>query len=84
MDNSFLNEQITTTKNQIIAYQDAATALAAGNVQDYKLDTGQTTIFLTRLDLSGIQKTIDTLYARLSMLEARLTGCGTFTAVPGW
>ena len=42
MDAAFLQARIDATKAQIIAYEDAATALAGGGVQSYTLDTGQT------------------------------------------
>jgi hypothetical protein len=83
MDSSFIQARIDATKQQIIAYEDAALALAAG-VQSYTLDTGQTRQTVTKLDLNAIQKTIDMLYNRCATLEARLNGSGTLTAVPSW
>ena len=84
MDQTFIQERITATKAQIIAYENAALALADNNTQSYKLDTGQTITWVTRLDLDQIQKTIDGLYNRCATLEARLTGSGSVTVVPAW
>jgi hypothetical protein len=84
MDAAFLQARIDATKAQIIAYEDAATALASGGVQSYTLDTGQSRQTVTRLDLDNLQKTIDSLYNRLATLEARLNGSGTITARPAW
>lgn len=84
MDAAFLQARIDATKAQIIAYEDAATALASGGVQSYTLDTGQSRQTTTRLDLDNLQKTIDSLYNRLATLEARLNGSGTITARPAW
>jgi Mg2+ and Co2+ transporter CorA len=84
MDRDFLQERIDATKAQIIAYEDAATALASGGVQSYTLDTGQSRQTVTRLDLRALQDKIDSLYNRLATLEARLNGSGTVTARPAW
>lgn len=83
MDSSFIQARIDATKQQIIAYEDAALALASG-VQSYTLDTGQTRQTVTKLELSQIQSTIDMLYNRCTTLEARLNGSGTLTGVPAW
>jgi len=84
MDATFLQARIDATKAQMIAYEDAATALASGGVQSYTLDTGQSRQTVTRLDLDNLQKTIGSLYNRLATLEARLNGSGTITARPAW
>jgi Mg2+ and Co2+ transporter CorA len=84
MDAGFLQDRIAATKAQIIAYEDAAAALASGNIQSYTIDTGQTRQTVTRLDLADIQKTIDSLYNRLSTLQARLSGSGTVIVGPAW
>lgn len=83
MDRTFIQARIDATKLQIVAYEDAALALGAG-VQSYTLDTGQTRQTVTKLDLSAIQKTIDSLYNRCATLEARLNGSGTVTVRPVW
>lgn len=83
MDAAFIQERIDATKAQIIAYEDAATALASG-VQSYTLDTGQTRQTVTKLDMRGIQLTLDQLYNRCATLEARLNGSGTVTVRPAW
>ncbi len=83
MDADFIRERITATKAQIVAYEDAATALAGG-VQSYTLDTGQSRQTVTKLDLGDIQKTIDSLYNRCATLEARLNGSGVVTGGPSW
>lgn len=84
MDREFIQARIDATKAQIIAYEDAALALANGGVQSYVLDTGQSRQSVTRLDLEWIQKTIDGLYNRCATLEARLNGSGTVNVRPVW
>ena len=83
MDAAFIQARIDATKTQIVAYEDAATALAAG-VQSYTLDTGQTRQTVTKLDMRGLQLAIDQLYNRCATLEARLNGSGTVTVRPAW
>lgn len=83
MDRTFIQGRIDATKLQIVAYEDAALALAGG-VQSYTLDTGQSRQTVTKLDLDAIQKTIESLYNRCATLEARLNGSGTVTARPAW
>lgn len=82
MDNDFLLARIEATKLQIVAYEDAAAALAGG-VQSYTLDTGQDRQTVTKFDLSDIYSVTESLYNRLATLEARLYG-GTVTVRPGW
>lgn len=83
MDRTFIQGRIDATKLQIVAYEDAALALAGG-VQSYTLDTGQSRQTVTKLDLGAIQKTIESLYNRCATLQARLTGSGTVTVTPAW
>lgn len=83
MDAAFIQARIDATKAQIIAYEDAAAALASG-VQSYTLDTGQTRQTVTKLDMRGLQLTIDQLYNRCATLEARLNGSGAVTVRPAW
>lgn len=83
MDQDFIQDRITATKAQIVAYETAIEALATGGVQSYTLDTGQSRQTVTRLDLSALNNTVDSLYNRCATLEARLNGA-TLTGRPGW
>ena len=82
MDKTFIQERITATKAQIVAYEDAVLALAGG-VQHYSLDTGQSKQVVTKFDVIDMQKIIDSLYNRCATLEARING-GVVTMRPGW
>ena len=84
MDRAFIQDRITATKAQIVAYEAAAEALATGGVQSYTFDTGQTRQTVTRMDLAALHRTIDSLYNRCATLETRLNGSGTLTARPTW
>lgn len=83
MDSTFLQDRIAATKKQIAAYEDAVMAISTGKAQSYTLDTGQDRTTVTKLDIRSLQITIDQLYNRLTMLEARLEG-GSTTVVPAW
>lgn len=83
MNQEFLQARIIATQAMIVAYEDAAAALASG-VQSYTLDTGQTRQTVTKLDARGLQATIDQLYNRCATLEARLNGSGVINARPAW
>lgn len=84
MDAAFLQERITATKAQIVAYENAVLALGtAGGVQSYTIDTGQTRQTVTRADLPQLNKMIDSLMNRLATLEARLNGNQTMV-IPVW
>lgn len=82
MEQSFIQGRIDATKLQIVAYENASLALASG-VQSYKLDTGQSNQWVTKLDLADLEKTIDSLYNRCATLSARLNG-GTVLVKPLW
>lgn len=84
MDQAFIQDRITATKAQIVAYEDAALGLAEGNIQTYTLDTGQTRQVITRMNLTELNKVIDALYNRCATLQARLSGSGVLNVVPAW
>lgn len=84
MDNTFLQARIDATQAAIVAYEAAELALADGGIQEYLLDTGQSRQRVTKLDLTGIRKTIESLMNRLVILQARLNGGNTIIGKPGW
>lgn len=83
MDSAFIPGRITATKALIVAYEDAALAIAGGTVESYTLDTGQSRQTVTKQNLHLLNEAIDVLYNRCTTLEARLNG-GTVTARPAW
>ena len=84
MDNAFLQERITKIKLRIEAYEDAALALAAGSIQEYSLDTGQTVTRVTKQNIKTLQNLIDQLMNQLAVYEQRLNGGGTKQVIPSW
>jgi hypothetical protein len=84
MDSTELQERITATKALITAYEAAVLAVGQGNAQSYTLDTGQTVTKVTKFDLADLTATLDILYNRCAMLEARLNGSNSFMGFPAW
>ena len=83
MDVATTQASLAATKLAITAYEAAQLALITGGVQSYLLDTGQTRQTVTKLDLKDMQKALDMLYNRCTMLTARLNGAVTI-ARPAW
>lgn len=80
---AFTQARIDAAKAAIVAYEEAELALAGG-AQTYTLDTGQSRQTVTKLNLTEIRKTVDSLMNRCATLEARLNGSGTSITRPGW
>lgn len=83
MGRDFLIERIDVTKELIVAYEDALTALGSG-VQSYSLNTGQSQQTVTRASVADINRTLEGLYNRLATMQARLTGSGVNRVIPAW
>lgn len=81
---AFLQDRISSTELQITAYESASLALGTDGTQSYKLDTGQSIISVTKLDIEWINGNIDSLYNRLATLCARRDGSGVVTVRPSW
>lgn len=84
MSRAFFIKRIAATEAQILAYEDAVTAITVGGMQSYTIDTGQTVQTVTKLNLKALQTTLDTLYNRLTTLNARVYGTGVHTSGPTW
>lgn len=84
MADAFLQTRITNTESQICAYEGAIEALVVQGVASYTLDTGQTTQTVTKLNLSGLQKSLDALYNRRATMLARCNGAGNTHSRPAW
>jgi len=84
INDTFLEARITATEAAIVAYEAAQLAFATdGNMQSYKLDTGQSIQTVTRADLDMITKTVQSLYNQLSTLCARKNGAASIGR-PAW
>ena len=84
MDTEWINTRITNTKTAIEAYEAAITTFANDDaIVSYTLDTGQSRQVVTRNDIASLNRTLDSLYVRLEMLQARINGAATL-AIPGF
>jgi len=84
MTDVFLQTSITNTETQIRTYEAAIEALVVQGVVSYTLDTGQTTQTVTKLNLSGLQKSLDALYNRRATMLTRCNGAGNTQSRPAW
>ncbi len=85
MSQAFIQERITQTKLIIVSYENAIQALTgAGAIESYTLDTGQSRQTVTRNNLKELNETLDGLYNRLTVLEARCSGNGSVLVRPAW
>ncbi|MCK5606564.1 hypothetical protein KAR91_31970 [Candidatus Pacearchaeota archaeon] len=84
MDPVFLQARIDKIKELIVAFENAALSISTGEISQYTLDTGQSRQVVTKTNLATLNNHIDALYNRLVTLEARQTGNGSTTTVPGW
>lgn len=80
---SFLTDRIAATEALIIAWENAATALANG-AQSYTIDTGQSRQTVTKADLQYIQEQIKFLDSRLANYTARAGAHGPMIGRPGF
>jgi len=74
MDVTWLQARITATQTQIETLEEAVDAVSSGAVQSWTLDTGQTRETVTKKNVATYEATLDRLYNRLAVLEARLNG----------
>ena len=63
-------------------YLDAITTLLAGNVQEYRLNTGQGDQKVTRFDIESLQNSYGLLYRQYDALVSRCGTGGVIQIVP--
>lgn len=79
MADPFWNERLEKTKELIVAYEDAVLAFKNnGDIQEYRLDTGQQITKVTRANIDVINRELDTLYNRYQIFAMR---CGLTNVV---
>ncbi len=79
---TFFQARIDAIKVQIVEIETAISALLAGTIVSYELDTGQTKTKVTKMSINSLERMIDSLMERLFRYEARLNGGGTMIAGP--
>ncbi len=84
MDGDFLTDRITKTKELIVIYETAISELVGGQAQSYTLDTGQSRQTVTKANITELNDSLDKLYNRLAVFEARNGRGGGVTVRPSW
>jgi hypothetical protein len=82
MDEDFLNERITRTKQLIVAYEDVLLKIAANPARSYTINTGQTTETVTRHDAESLQRLLRVLYNQLNNFTQMADYDGPTIVVP--
>lgn len=72
-DSDWIRARIARTEELIVAYEDAIAALSSG-AQSYSLNTGQTTQFVQKSQLSQLESVLASLENRRATYQARLCG----------
>lgn len=79
---TFLKEQLAEVEAQITIYRAAIRAVTAG--QTYKLDTGQTSVSVTRINMTELRRALDSLMNERAMLRQHLGCSGNVVLSPGF
>lgn len=87
MDSAFIQARIDALKVQAVAASDLLTVLLLDDTpanKSYTLETGQSTITVTKKDAPRISNLVDSLFNQLAVWESRQTGSGVKQSVPAW
>lgn len=84
MANDFFQQQLDIAKAQIVELTNAQTAILTGAIESYRLDTGQSVTQVTKLNVDVLNRMIDSLLNRVSVLEARCTGNNVLIMRPAY
>lgn len=79
---AFLEEQLAEVEAQITVYRAAMRTVAGG--QTYRLDTGQTSVTLTRANITELRNTLDSLMNERAILRQHLGCTGNTILSPGF
>ena len=72
----YYDDRILKLDARIEAYETAAEGLISGAIQSYKLNTGQSEQWVTKLDIFKIEEIIDTLISRRARYQRKASGAG--------
>ena len=82
VDCAFFQARIDAVKTQIVEIETAISALIAGSIISYELDTGQSKTKVTKMSIGTLDKWLEALMERLFRWEMRKNGGGTQIAGP--
>jgi len=77
MDAAYWQARLTATQAQIEEVEAAISSILSGAVASYTLDTGQTRQAVTKLNISSLERWLDSLLNRATMISVRLNGTGS-------
>jgi hypothetical protein len=86
MSDTFWQDRLTACQNTLIAAQDLLLVLLSDDTPQqkaYTLNTGQSTVSVTKADLGKVYSIIDALMNQCAVLDARVNGA-TIHGRPGW
>lgn len=77
-DDQFLIDELARIEAEIVAYHNAYTALMAGGVQSYTLDTSQTRQTVSKYEIASLKNTYNALMSIRDDLCARIYGASSY------
>lgn len=80
----FFRAQVEPLKLKVVAQMKASADLAAGAIQSYELESGQTRQKVTNANIDVLERAIASNMNLLATLEARLCGTGVTRVIPSW
>ena len=75
--NQFWLDQLEAAQKSAAAIQAAIDALMLDGASNYRLNTGQTDLMVTRLSLPGLNSMLNSTLNRVATLQKRIYGCTT-------
>lgn len=84
MNKSFIQARVTFYENLIAVYEAALLAFDNPTLEQYTLNTGQTTQTVKRRDIQMLIDKLDGIYNQHSIWCNRLNGGNTTIMRPGW
>lgn len=80
----YYEDRIASIEARILLYEAAAEDLISGAISVYKLSTGQSEQWVTKLDVFKIEDAIDALISRRIKYERKAKGGGDINAIVGF
>lgn len=78
----FWAARLTAAQERVVAFE-AAILAVSNSAQSYQLNTGQTTVMVTKASLRWLSDELEKAMNAVSVLELRVCGGGTHVT-PGW
>ena len=82
VDCAFFQARIDAIKVEIVEAETAISALLAGTITEYEIDTGQTKTRVRKMNIATLNRFLESKMEQLLRYEARKNGGGTMIAGP--